>query len=66
MEVKYPMEVSFFPAVQLHDKKNQVEQVFKVGTCCWVNKCSRSSMMIQKEDAKGNQNKGKMKNSVQH
>jgi hypothetical protein len=31
-----------------------------------VNKCSRSSMMIQKEDAKENQNKGKKKNSAQH
>jgi hypothetical protein len=39
--------------------ENLVEQVFKVGTCCWLNIYSRSSMMIQKGDEKGNQNKDK-------
>jgi hypothetical protein len=47
--------------MQLHDRKNQVEQVFKVGTHCWENQCSRASMIIQKGDAKASQNKGKMK-----
>jgi hypothetical protein len=51
--------------MQLHDRKNQVEQVFKVGTRCWLNKCSWSSMMIQKGDAKENQNKGRKENSAQ-
>jgi hypothetical protein len=46
--------------------ENQVEQVYKVGTRCLVNKYSRCSMMRQKGDEKGNQNKAKTKNIAQH
>jgi hypothetical protein len=53
-------------AMQLRDNETKVEQVFKVGTRRWLNKFSRPSMMIQKGDAKGNQNEDRKKNSMQH
>jgi hypothetical protein len=34
--------------------ENKVDQVFKVGTRCWLNICSKPSTMIQKGYAKGN------------
>jgi hypothetical protein len=50
--------------MQLRDRKNQVEQLFKVRTRCWMNKCSTSSMMIKKEMQKEIETNVEKKNSA--